>query len=77
MAGFGDQLKKGIVRIIQSDIISYQPNTTSQDAWFILFLEVFDNLPNDRVYGDRNEQKMETWVSRDRGGKLIEELRPI
>lgn len=75
-AGFADQLSKGVIRIIQGDVLSYAPPNTSQEAWFHLFLEVFDNLPQDRVYGQQQDLK-ETWVTRNQTGKLVEELRPL
>ena len=43
--------------------MSYMPQVTPNDAWFHVFLEVFDNLPHDRVYGDLNGKDLqEVWV---------------
>lgn len=69
-SGFGPLVKKGIVRVVQSDILNYKPQTNPSEMWFNIFLEVFDNLPHDRIYGNLKDTSSikEVWVERDPEG---------
>lgn len=46
---FSTCFKKGNLRIHNSDFLQYRPNTDNKEMWFMLFMEVFDNLPHDKV----------------------------
>lgn len=46
---FAGPLRKGNLRVVNSDFLQYKPLTHKNEVWFILFLEVFDNLPHDKV----------------------------
>ena len=70
-------LKNGQIRIINDDISLYKPaySGDKKNHYYIIFLEVLDNMPHDRVYYC-NKQKdwvFQTLVDRNTQGKLIEE----
>jgi SAM-dependent MidA family methyltransferase len=46
---FSSAFKKGNLRIFNMDFLKYKQNTQKNEMWFILFLEVFDNLAHDKV----------------------------
>lgn len=52
-------LKNGQIRIINDDILYYKPITPSEDINFVIFLEVLDNMPHDRVYFNSATKKWE------------------
>ena len=63
---YAKQLERGQIRIFNEDFKKFRPQS-SKDLYFIIFLEVFDNMPHDRVYFDKHNRAKISQVSE--GGK--------
>jgi SAM-dependent MidA family methyltransferase len=48
-AQFPNHVKKYKLRIYNDDFLKLNIQNSKDEIWFILFLEVFDNLPHDKV----------------------------
>ncbi len=51
-------VERGQIRIYNEDILNFKVlnNDKNHDFYFIIFLEVLDNMPHDRVYFDEKTQ---------------------
>ncbi|KRX04263.1 hypothetical protein PPERSA_11387 [Pseudocohnilembus persalinus] len=52
-------INNGQIRIINEDFYKYN-DFSKNDLYFIIFLEVFDNMPHDRVFYNEKEKKFDT-----------------
>ncbi len=66
---FPKLVERGQIRIINEDFLNYQPPMHSaRDLHFLLFLEVLDNMPHDRVYYDEASKQ---WNQQVCGGGFV------